>query len=436
QSLRARSDIRALKGKRQEEAISAGVENLVQERTDGRIKAAAPDLRQEARARKRKAASAAADTGKGQEEDGVEQARKRLKVEMDDGEDDDLNRGTANADVHTYEGVDEFDDEIVEPMDSHMVIRPNYQKLDVALRNIAILQFAREKTTEPTAKVYASLLSRIETRTITCRAREEPVPEGEEAEQYSTAVSLQTVIDDLEASGEVDNLGGVFGDPGAKSTAEDELQSRVRAYQVEQHLSFLAQEPYLFTTRNISSGILSYAVEFRHLARSLRRLEIERLVSSQFGSIAVRIIRILSAKGKLDEKRLQEVSLISTRDLRIVLGQLEAAGWLELQEVPRDAQRQPARTLYLWFFDADRVVSNLIETCYKSMARLFTRLGVERKKVRGLLEKTERSDVRGNEDRYLSQGELEALDRWKKKEHLFLGSIGRLDALIAVLRDY
>ncbi|KAI5302130.1 RNA polymerase III subunit C82, partial [Ascosphaera pollenicola] len=433
QSLRARSDIRALRGKRQEEAILTGIENLVRERTDGHIKAGVPDLRAEARNRKRKAANAAADTGKGAEEDGVEKARKRLKVEMDDGESDDGNRGSGINDVYGYE--DDFDDE-AEPLDGNMIIRSNYQKLDVALRTTTLLQYVREKTTEPSSKVYAALLARIETRIPTCRTREEPVPEGEEAEQYSTAVSLQTVIDDLEASGQIDGLGGVFGDPALKATSADDLPSRVRAFQVEQHLSYLAQEPHLFTTRNISSGILSYSVEFRHLARALRHLEIERLVSAQFGSIAVRIIRILTAKGKLDEKRLQEISLISTRDLRIVLGQLEAAGWLELQEVPRDAQRQPARTIYLWFFDADRVTTNLVETSYKSMARLFTRLGVERNKVKGLLEKTERLDVRGNEERYLSQGELEALDAWKKKENLFLGSIGRLDALIAVLRDY
>ncbi|KAI5292917.1 RNA polymerase III subunit C82 [Ascosphaera acerosa] len=322
-----------------------------------------------------------------------------------------------------------------------MIVQPDYKKLDVALRNVALINYAREKTTDPTATVYAALLARIETRTFTCRARDEPVPEGEEAEQYSTAVSLQTVIDDLEASGDVDSLGGVFGDPNARAGGgadadADELPSRVRARNVEKHLSFLAQEPWLFTTRNLSSGILSYAVEFRRLARALRHLEIERLVYSQFGSIGVRLLRILAEKGKLDEKRLQEVSLVGTRELRIVLGQMEAAGWLELQEVPRDAQRQAARTLYLWFFDADRVATSLCETCYKSMARLYSRMRVEKAKCRLVLEKTERLDVRGNEERYLTRAELELWEKWKQKEELFLGSITRLDALIAVLRDY
>ncbi|KAI5294838.1 RNA polymerase III subunit C82, partial [Ascosphaera atra] len=239
-----------------------------------------------------------------------------------------------------------------------MIIRPNYTKLDVSLRNAAILDFAREKTTPQTAKVYAALLARIETRTMACRNSSESLAEGEEAEQYSAAVSLQTIIDDLEAAGDVEGLGGVFGDPSTKGAAaaapaEEEFPSRVRAFEVEQHLAYLAQEPYFFATRNISSGILSYTVEYRHLARHLRHLEIERLIDSQFGPLGVRITRILNAKGKLDEKTLQEMSLISTRDLRIVLGQLEAGGFLELQEVPRDAQRLPVRTLYLWFSDPD-----------------------------------------------------------------------------------
>lgn len=115
QALRARSDIRALKGKRQEEAILTGIDNFVRERSDGHIKAGVPDIRAEAK-RKRKAANAAADIEKGTEEDGVERARKKLRVEMDDGEDDDENRGSGINDVYGYEGADDFDED-VEPLD-------------------------------------------------------------------------------------------------------------------------------------------------------------------------------------------------------------------------------------------------------------------------------------------------------------------------------
>ncbi|KAI5292916.1 RNA polymerase III subunit C82 [Ascosphaera acerosa] len=120
QSLRARSDIRALKGKRQEEAIASGIEELIRQRTDGRIKAGAPDVRAEARERRRKRA-AAADTGPGAAEEEVEKARKRLKVELDDGEDDHLSRAASGAasanDVYGYEGDEDDYDEEVEPMD-------------------------------------------------------------------------------------------------------------------------------------------------------------------------------------------------------------------------------------------------------------------------------------------------------------------------------
>ncbi|KAI5294839.1 RNA polymerase III subunit C82, partial [Ascosphaera atra] len=113
QTLRGRSDIRALKGKRQEEAIINGVENLVRERTDGNIKTAGPDLRAEARGRKRKVKMGAADTNRGQEEEGVEKARKRLKVEMDDGESDD-ERMYGQEDMMEEDEYDEH----AEPLDS------------------------------------------------------------------------------------------------------------------------------------------------------------------------------------------------------------------------------------------------------------------------------------------------------------------------------
>jgi DNA-directed RNA polymerase III subunit RPC3 len=64
------------------------------------------------------------------------------------------------------------------------------------------------------------------------------------------------------------------------------------------------------------------------------------------------------------------------------------------------------------------------------------RVTVERDKLRGFLEKTERSDVKGNEERYLSEAELATLKGWRDKEALLLGEIGRLDELVAVLRDY
>lgn len=285
----------------------------------------------------------------------------------------------------------------------------------------------------------------------------EPVPEGEEGEQYSLAIPLNTILDDLDPS--MDLVSAVAGlesggsmdinghadvvadldeedEDAAQEDQQDTNAGGNRLYLVGQHLSLLAQEPYMFSTRNMQSGIICWSVEFRHLARRLRHLELERLIEARFGGIAVRIVRVLAAKGKLDEKRLQEISLMATKDLRQVLAQMEAAGFIDLQEVPRDAQRQPARTIYLWFYDPDRVASMVIEDTYKSMARCLQRVAVERHKLKYFLEKTERTDVKGNEERFLSSGELKTLQQWRDTEAMLFGEVSRLDDIIAILRDY
>lgn len=348
-----------------------------------------------------------------------------------------------------------------------MVIRINHDKFDVAFRNRRLVQLAEQNISPETSQVYETLLSRIESQTPRCRDREELIPEGEEAEQYSAAIPLHAVCEDLDseldlvgsiAGGNVINGAGTQGkgplqdgeeeDDGDDDDEEEEEGDDDedggdnnggggnRVMQVQPHLSLLAQEPYIFSTRRLQSGTVAWTVEYRHLARKLRHLELERLVGSRFGGPALRIIRVLLAKGKLDEKRLQEISLMASKDLRQLLSHLEGSGFVDLQEVPRDSQRQPARTLYLWFYDPDRVRVAVLEDTYKAMSRCFRRIQVERGKLKHFLEKTERSDVKGNEERYLSEAELKVLQQWRDKEGLLLGEIGRLDELVAVLRDY
>jgi DNA-directed RNA polymerase III subunit RPC3 len=304
--------------------------------------------------------------------------------------------------------------------------------------------------------VYDALLARIELKTPSCRTQTEAVLEGEEMEQYSAFIPIQTIASDLDPRLELDGaIAGVGGPPvdglddsalsnGVDFDEEDEededdveasrLRRRIR--QVEQHLAFLAQEPYIFATRKIESGITRWGVEFRNLARRLRHLELERLIEARFGTVAVRIVRVLVAKGRLDEKRLQEVGLMASKDLRQKLAQMEAAGFVDLQEVPRDTQRQPSRTIYLWFYDPDRACTMILEDVYKTMSRFFQRLKAERLKLKPLLEKAERTDVKSNMEQYLSAEELKALNAWHEKEALLLGEIGRLDEIVATLRDY
>lgn len=325
-------------------------------------------------------------------------------------------------------------------------MRVNYTKLDVALRNRRFISLAgHDSSSSVTAEVYEALLRRIEYQTPSCRDSIEIPREGEEGEQYSAPITLNAIAEDL--SPDLD-LSGSIGpmdvsarrkrphDNDHDHNANGTQEATTNLHEIDQHLSLLAQPPHNLTSKRTIGGLPTWTVEFRHLARTLRHLDLEQLVEARYGDVALRVIRVLQAKGKLDEKRLQEISLLPFKDLRQVLASMQAGGFVDLQEVPRDAQRQPSRTIYLWFHDADRICASVIEDIYKAMAGCLRRLKTERERLKEFLEKTERSDVKGNEERYLSEGELRSLASWREKEALLLGEVSRLDDMVAVIRDY
>ena len=177
-------------------------------------------------------------------------------------------------------------------------------------------------------------------------------------------------------------------------------------------------------------------MDFPALSRQLRLIELESIITTRYGVEALRIIRILQEKGKLDEKAIATFALMNQKTMRSILTTMHEGGHLELQEVPRDNQRQPSRTIFLWFFDPERCRQKVLEETYKTMARCMQRAKAEREAVQSVIDKASRTDVVGKEDELLGLDERTALGAWREKEERLLGEIGRLDDLVAVLRDF
>lgn len=201
---------------------------------------------------------------------------------------------------------------------------------------------------------------------------------------------------------------------------------------IDQQLAILAEGPFPFLEQDASG---SWLVNKQKLGDLLREEELMRLMGERVDPPALRIVRMLSDKGKLDEKTLQELGLLGAKDLRQCLSQLQVMGFLELQEVPRDPQRQPNRTLFLWFYDAERVRKVLLGKIYKTMSRHYQRMHLERQKLASTLSKVERTDVEGNVQDLLPDAELELLYAWQQKEAWFITELNRMDESVAILRD-
>ncbi|KAL4894626.1 DNA-directed RNA polymerase III subunit rpc3 [Aspergillus ambiguus] len=434
-TIKARPDVKQLKGKKLDEAIVDMTVEMLRERLDGDLTHGLVVNGIPRGAKRRRGAG------------GAEGPNKKARVDY----------AAVDEDEEEEEENEWSDDEMGGdsiPMEGGITVRVNYEKLDVALRNRRFLELAEQDCCSPaTIHVYDCLLRRIEYKTKTCRDSPEIPREGEEGKQYSAPVALTAIADDvdplvdlagtigpMEVSQAVNRRGKRPLDEEVNGTTHADGPNGVsdgnRTYDVGQHLALLSEPPYSLTEKKTIANLPSWTVDFRHLARKLRHLELERMIEARYGDVALRVIRVLHDKGKLDEKRLQEISLLPFKDLRQVLASMQAGGFVDLQEVPRDAQRQPSRTIYLWFYDPDRTRASVVEDTYKAMSRCLQRLRFERSRLKEFLEKTERSDVKGNEERYLSEAELTLLEQWRAKEALLLGEVARLDEMVAAMRDY
>lgn len=224
----------------------------------------------------------------------------------------------------------------------------------------------------------------------------------------------------------------------SKDINSPSFSNRAAMAALRQHLLLLCEHPHQFLHHVSRNGTVSekWAVNFSALSSTLLDVALTQTISTRFGPLATRLINILSVKGKLDEKTLTTLGLLNQKAMRALLTAMHQAGYLQLQEIPRDNNRQPSRTLFLWYWDADRAGARLLEESYAAMSRHVRRARVERELVRETVEKANRTDVVGKEDEFLGDGERHALGVWRAKEERLWGQVGRLDEVVAIVREY
>lgn len=220
--------------------------------------------------------------------------------------------------------------------------------------------------------------------------------------------------------------------------SETPERSENRMQQIKNHLQLLELDECHFLRKCGSSGQGEWTVDFPRLNEVMQEAEINNMLLENHGVFGHRLGRILRKIGKLDEKQLPGLALMKQKDVRTKLAEMQMAGVVDIQEIPRDANRNnPGRIIYLWYFDNERVASVILENTYKMMSRCLQRLEVERRKAAAVLEITDRSDVQDQQpEDYLEPAQLNAYELFLEKEEALLGQVLRLDQLIGIFRDF
>ena len=121
-------------------------------------------------------------------------------------------------------------------------------------------------------------------------------------------------------------------------------------------------------------------------------------------------------KGKLDERQTCNVMMMPAAEIRQIANEMTVQGWIQTQEIPRVDRREAKLSLHLIWYDRQRAREKLINDTYKGMVRIVQRIKFEKEKKKELLRKAERSDVVGNEEKWLSHGEMGELKRLREVE--------------------
>ncbi|KAF2711046.1 DNA directed RNA polymeras-like protein III subunit Rpc82 [Pleomassaria siparia CBS 279.74] len=332
-----------------------------------------------------------------------------------------------------------------------LIIRVNPEKVTVGMRTEQLALLVETRLGYTTSQIYRVMLRLLETNLARCyeewpdRIKDDPdapidsrhlVTARDVAKNIDRSIDLFESLDphaivQITRKGHVDKHHRL-----SNPIDPDSLTLDDKTKIIDKHIQLLSDDPFHFVTWHSRAGYSQWHVEFEEIAKSVIQQEVENTVAARKGALGVKLIRALRKKGKLDERQTCNAMMMSAQDLRGVVNDMTVQGLIQTQEVPRVERREAKHSIHLIWYDRQRAREKLLHDTYKGMVRIMQRISYERGKVKQLLIKAERSDVVGNEEKWLNRGELDALKKWKEVQEKLLLQLFREDDLVATLRDF
>ncbi|KAF2006110.1 DNA directed RNA polymeras-like protein III subunit Rpc82 [Amniculicola lignicola CBS 123094] len=333
-----------------------------------------------------------------------------------------------------------------------IVLRVNLEKVAVAMRTDALVRLVEQRLGHVTAECYKIMLYHLERHIPRCwdELEGEIVPFNADLTDPRFRTTSQNVAKKLDRK--IDVFEGldpatVVKEVGRNSKVDSKnrvhpplhphkISLDIKAKIVDKHINMLAEDPLRFVTWVSRNGVNEWTVQFDEISKAFVQAEIEKTIEARKGPLGVKLVRALKKKGKLDERQTSIAMMMSATEIRGVVNDLAVQGYVQTQEIPKVDRREAKLTMIYTWYDIQRAREKLLHDTYKGMVRILQRLEFESKQRETLLRKAERSDVVGNETKWLSKFELEKLKEWRDIEEKLLLQLEREDEVVAVVRDF
>ncbi|KAI8081289.1 RNA polymerase III subunit RPC82-domain-containing protein [Halteromyces radiatus] len=302
-------------------------------------------------------------------------------------------------------------------VDENIFFTVNYDKYNMIFRNETIVDYATERVNRTAGQVIKAFFE---------YGKDEMKNVKEDDTPSATPMHIANLLSpELLTQGDI-----ILQQDPLNKNKPPSTQDAVRGY-----ITLLKMDQAGFIKNKDERGANQFTVNLAKLRESMKRKLLESLLRERLGVATCRIARILIEKGKLDESQVQKLAMLPPKDTREKLAQLNLHGFVEIQEVPKSADRAPGRSFHLWYVPLEKCYEELLVDIYRVIGNLQQRKKEELALRERLLEKLNRQDVKENMD-LLSDGDKANMENMEKVLQRLETSKNRLDAMVMILRDF
>lgn len=133
-------------------------------------------------------------------------------------------------------------------------------------------------------------------------------------------------------------------------------------------------------------------IDFKKFVHNLCVSHIESVIRERYGSKSLRIFKVIMDKSQLEQKQIEEFSMIPAKDCKSLLYGMLNDGMLGITELSKTVDHAPSRTYYLFYVDVYLICKKLLENAYKSMANLMIKREFLTSENKRLIEKSKKID--------------------------------------------
>lgn len=196
-----------------------------------------------------------------------------------------------------------------------------------------------------------------------------------------------------------------------------------------QHLKLLTTDRKISFLVETSPG--HFYVPYTVLQSQIPLYHMKQIIKNVLGNGTLRVLNCIEDKRLIEEKNIAKTVLMRDGDVRRIIATLCKFGIVEIQEIPRSADRNALRSVFAFKVNRHYLRSKrILGKCLMfNMGECLENIENMKLENRILLDKISREDVRGREAELLLESELKQLKKIVEDERTGMAKFQRLRIL-------